>query len=93
MGLPAFSRLITCLGLIDIYSPKLQTIDDQVTELMVHDLRGSIETSAKKEEGAVKKKEDLKECTEETEQNDTENKTEQNDTAEIKRKKVKLKAK
>ena len=23
LGLPAFSRLITCLGLIDIYSPKL----------------------------------------------------------------------
>ena len=65
LGLPAFSRLITCLGLI--YSPKLQTIDDQVTELMVHDLRGSIETSAKKEEGAIKKKEDLKECTGETE--------------------------
>ena len=85
LGLPDFSRLITCLGLIDIYSPKLQTIDDQVTELMVHDLRGSIETFAKKEEGAVKKKEDLKEC--------TEDKTEQNDTAETKKKKVNLKAK
>ena len=35
---------------------------------------------------------DLKECTEETEQNDTEE-TEQSDTAEAKRKKVKLKAK
>ena len=94
LGLPAFSRLITCLGLIDIYSPKLQTIDDQVIELMVHDLRGSIETFAKKEEGAVKKKEDLKEYTEDkTEQNDIEDKTEQNDTAETKRKKVKLKAK
>ena len=85
LGLPAFSRLITCLGLIDIYSPKLQTTDDQVTKLMVHDLRGSVETFAKKEEGAVKKKEDLKEC--------TKDKTEQNDTAETKRKKVKLKAK
>ena len=61
---------------------------------MVHDLRGSIETSAKNEEGAVKKKEDLKEYTEDkTEQNDIEDKTEQNDTAETKRKKVKLKAK
>ena len=45
----------------------------------------TIETSAKKEEGAVKEKEDLKEC--------TEDKTEQNDTAGTKRKKVKLKAK
>ena len=54
----------------------------------------TIETSAKKEEGAVKKKEDLKECTEDkTQQNDIEDKTEQNDTAETKRKKVKLKAK
>ena len=54
----------------------------------------SIETSAKKEEGAVKKKEDLKECTEDkTEQNDIEDKTERNDTAETRRKKVKLKAK
>ena len=52
---------------------------------MVHDLRGSVETFVKKEEGAVKKKEDLKEC--------TKDKTEQNDTAETKRKKVKLKAK
>ena len=70
---------------------------------MVHDLRGSIETSAKNEEGAVKKKEDLKECIEDktkqndtedkTEQNNTKDKTEQNDTAETKRKKVKLKAK
>ena len=85
LGLPAFSRLITCLGLIDIYSPKLQTTDNQVTELMVPDLRGSVETSAKRQEGAVKKKEDLKEC--------TEDKTGQNDTAETKRKKVKLKAK
>ena len=50
------------MGLIDIYSPKLQTTDDQVTELMVHDLRGSVEISTKKEEGVVKKKEDLKEC-------------------------------
>ena len=83
--LPALSRLITCLGLIDIYSPKLQTTDDQVTELMVHDLRGSVEISTKKEEGVVKKKEDLKEC--------TEDKTEQNDIAETKTKKVKLKAK
>ena len=85
LGLLAFSRLITSLGLMDIYSPKLQTTDDQVTELMVHDLRGSIKTSAKKEEGAVKKKEDLKEC--------TKDETEQNDTAKTKRKKVKLKAK
>ena len=85
LGLPAFSRLITCLGLIDIYSPKLQTTDNQVTELMVPDLRGSVETSAKRQEGAVKKKEDLKEC--------TEDKAGQNDTAETKRKKVKLKAK
>ena len=85
LGLPALSRLITCLGLIDIYSPKLQTTDDQVTELMVHDLRGSVETSAKKEEGVVKKKEDLKEC--------TKDKTEQNDIAETKRKKVRFKAK
>ena len=85
LGLPAFSRLIPCLGLIDIYSPKLQTTDNQVTELMVPDLRGSVETSAKRQGGAVKKKEDLKEC--------TEDKAGQNDTAETKRKKVKLKAK
>ena len=42
-------------------------------------------TSTKREEGAVEKKEDLKEC--------TEDKTGQNDTAETKRKKVKLKGK
>ena len=60
-----------------------------------------IETSAKKEEGAVKKKEDLKECKKEEgavkKKEDlkecTEDKTEQNNTAETKRKKVKLKAK
>ena len=44
-----------------------------------------VETSAKREEGAVEKKEDMKEC--------TEDKIGQNDTAETKRKKVKLKAK
>ena len=60
--------------------------------LSLQPLTHFIETSAKKEEGAVKKKEDLKECTEETEQNDTEE-TEQSNTAEAKRKKVKLKAK
>uniref|UniRef100_A0A7N2MRE8 Uncharacterized protein n=1 Tax=Quercus lobata TaxID=97700 RepID=A0A7N2MRE8_QUELO len=41
---------------------------------------GIVETSAKGEEGAVKKKEDLKEC--------TEDKAGQNDTAETKRKKI-----
>ena len=46
---------------------------NQVIELMIPDLRGSVETFAKREEGIVKKKEDLKEC--------TEDKTGQNDTA------------
>ena len=45
LGLPAFSRLVTCLGLIDIYSPSLKTFDSQVTDLMAHDLRGSVEIS------------------------------------------------
>ena len=58
LGLPAFSRLVTCLGLIDIYSPNLKTSKSQVIKLMVHDLRGSVETSIKKEDNSVKKKED-----------------------------------
>ena len=82
LGLPAFSKLVTCLGLIDIYSPNLKTSKSQVTELMVHDLRGSVETSVKKEDNSVKKKEDWN-CSDEE--------TDQNDKVVIKRKKEKLK--
>ena len=63
LGLPAFSKLVTCLGLSDIYSPTLKTSNSQVTELPVHDLRGSVENLVKKEEvkkqdTSVKKKQD-----------------------------------
>jgi len=77
LELLAFCRLVTCLGLIDIYSPNLKTFGNQVTELMVHGLRGSVETS-------IKKKEDLS-CS------DKETEAIQNDRVVIKRKKGKLK--
>ena len=43
LGLPAFSRLVNCLGLLDIYSPSLKPIESQVCELTVQDMKGSIE--------------------------------------------------
>ena len=75
LGLPAFGRLVTCLGLIDIYSPSLKTSDSQVTDLMAHDLRGSVEISVQSEStienSSVKEKQQERNCkTEETGQND-----------------------
>ena len=43
LGLPAFSRLVNCLGLIDIYSSSLKPTGSQVYELTVQDLKGSVE--------------------------------------------------
>ena len=75
LGLPAFGRLVTCLGLIDIYSPSLKTSDSQVTNLMAHDLRGSVEilvqSESTKENNSIKEKQQEGNCsTEETGQND-----------------------
>ena len=75
LGLPAFGRLVTCLGLIDIYSPSLKTSDSQVTDLMAHDLRGSVEISVQSEttteNNSIKEKQQERNCkTEETGQND-----------------------
>ena len=68
LGLPAFGRLVTCLGLIDIYSPSLKTSDSQ-------DLRGSVEISVQSESttenNSVKEKQQERNCKiEETGQND-----------------------
>ena len=43
LGLPAFSRLVNCLGLIDIYSSSLKPTESQVCELTIQDLKGSVE--------------------------------------------------
>ena len=48
LGLPAFSRLVNCLGLIDIYSPSLKTSTNQVNDFVNHDLRGSVENATEK---------------------------------------------
>ena len=68
LRLPAFGRLVTCLGLIDIYSPSLKTSDSQ-------DLRGSVEISVQSESttenNSVKEKQQERNCKiEETGQND-----------------------
>ena len=67
--------MVTCLGLIDIYSTSLKTSDSQVTDLMAHDLRGSVEISVQsestKENNSVKEKQQERNCSiEETGQND-----------------------
>ena len=46
LGLPAFSRLVNCLGLFDIYSPSLKLIKSQVCEVTIQDLKGSVEASS-----------------------------------------------
>ena len=46
LGLLAFSRLVTCLGLIDIYSPSLKPTESPVCEFTVQDLKGSVEASS-----------------------------------------------
>ena len=88
LGLPAFSRLVNCLGLIDIYSPSLKTSTSLVNDLVNHDLRGSVENVAKKEgmkeNNTGKKKEDEHSC------NDV--KLEQNDRVYKERMKGKLKS-
>ena len=45
LGLPAFSKLVNCFGLFDIYSPSLKPIESQVCEFTVQDLKGSVEAS------------------------------------------------
>ena len=49
LGFPAFSKLVSCLGLIDIYSPNLKTSTSQVNDFVNHDLRGSVEYAIEKE--------------------------------------------
>ena len=49
LGFPAFSKLVNCLGLIDIYSPNLKTSTSQVNDFVNHDLRGSVEYAIGKE--------------------------------------------
>ena len=49
LGFPAFSKLVSCLGLIDIYSPNLETSTSQVNDFVNHDLRGSVEYAIEKE--------------------------------------------
>ena len=63
LGLPTFSKLVTCLGIIDIYSPSLKTSTSKVNDLVDHDLRGSVEILVKKEgmkEGNIVKKKQQK---------------------------------
>ena len=48
LGFPAFSKLVSCLGLIDIYSPILKTSTSQVNDFVNHDLRGSVENVIEK---------------------------------------------
>ena len=45
LGFLAFSKLVNCLGLIDIYSPNLKTSTSQVNDFANHDLRGSVENA------------------------------------------------
>ena len=49
LGFPAFSKLVSCLGLIDIYSPNLKTSTSQVNDFVHYDLRGSVEYAIEKE--------------------------------------------
>lgn len=88
LGLPAFSRLVNCLGLIDIYSPSLKTSTSQVNDLVNHDLRGGVENVVKKEgmkeDNTGKKKEEEHSC--------SDVKLEQNDKAYKEKKKEKLKS-
>ena len=61
--------------MIDIYSPSLKTSNSQVTDLMAHDLRGSVEISVQSEttteNNSIKEKQQERNCkTEETRQND-----------------------
>ena len=88
LGLPFFSRLVNCLGLIDIYSPSLKTSTSQVNDLVNHDLRGSVENVAKKEgmkeNNTKKKKEEEYSC--------SDVKPKQNDRVYKERKKGKLKS-
>ena len=49
LGFPAFSKLVNCLGLIDIYSPNLKSSTNQVNDFVNHDLRGSVENAIKEE--------------------------------------------
>ena len=59
LGFLAFSKLVNCLGLIDIYSPNLKTSTSQVNDFVNHDLRGSVEYAIEKEcsddQNAIKK--------------------------------------
>ena len=88
LGLPFFSRLVNCLGLIDIYSQSLKTSTSQVNDLVNHDLRGSVENVAKKEgmkeNNTKKKKEEEHSC--------SDVKPKQNDRVYKERKKGKLKS-
>ena len=49
LGFPALRKLVSCLGLIDIYSPNLKTSTSQVNDFVNHDLRGSVEYAIEKE--------------------------------------------
>jgi len=88
LGLPAFSKLVNSLGLINIYSPSLKTSTSQVNDLVDHDLRGSVENVVKKEgmkeNNTGKKKQEEYSC--------SDVKPEQNDIVYKKRKKGKLKS-
>ena len=81
LGLPTFSRLVNCLGLIDIYSPSLKTSTDQVNDFVNHDLRGSVENATEKDvSNTEQKKEEEHRCSDD-----------QNDRVYKQTKKVKLK--
>jgi len=81
LGLPTFSRLVNCLGLIDIYSPSLKTSTDQVNDFVNHDLRGSVENATEKDvSNTEQRKEEEYRCS-----------NDQNDRVYTQKKKVKLK--
>ena len=84
LGLPTFSRLVNCLGLIDIYSPSLKTSTNQVNDFVNHDLRGSVENATKKD--------DIKESnTEQKKEKENRCSDDQNDRVYKQKKKGKLK--
>ena len=81
LGLPTFSRLVNCLGLIDIYSPSLKTSTDQVNDFVNHDLRRSVENATEKDvSNTEQRKEEEYRCS-----------NDQNDRVYTQKKKVKLK--
>ena len=85
LGLPAFSRLVNCLGLINIYSPSLKTSTNQVNDFVNHDLRGSVENATKKD--------DIKESNIEQKKEEEHRYSDENDRVYKQKKKGKIKKK